>query len=631
MSRRLAVIATLVAAAAAPGEASAADVRLLSRDEPVAASRVPAAGTRTLAPRSAPFRFHLIGLHWRGSGTVSFRTATPRGDWSPWRPARPEAEDLPDRGTDEARSRRGWVLGNPYWTGAAQRVQYRLAGAVSRLRAHFVASPPRALRTLSIPRTPGIISRAAWGANESIVRDAPSYASAVRFAVVHHTAGASPSSPSQSAAIVRGIQAYHVRSNGWDDIGYNFLVDRFGQIFEGRGGGVARNVIGAHAQGFNTGSTGVALLGTYESSSLSAAGQSALVSLLAWRLDVAHADPLARLSWRSAGNPRFPEGTVVSLRAVSGHRDTGYTSCPGTALYSELGGAADGAAQLGLPKLYAPVVFGALGGPIRFTARLSEALPWTVTIADAAGATLAQGTGFGTAVDWTWSSAGVVPGAYSYRIEAGASVRPATGTLGAPFAVSELRATPAVLTPNGDSVGDRTRITFALTAAGTATVLLADAAGNAAGTLAAERPAGAARTTIAWNGALNGIPVPDGRYRVVVTARSGAATASRFAAVLVDRTLARLSVTPRRFSPRRARLAIAFTLARQARVRVRVVARGRTVATVFAGSAAAGRRTVLWHGRTSRGWAARGDYLAVVEATTALGTRKLARRFTIVR
>ena len=630
MSRRLAVILAL-AAVAAPGEASAADVRLASRDEPVAGSRAPATGTRTLAPRTAPFRFHLIGLHWRGSGTVSFRTRTVGGDWSDWRSARPEGEDLPDRGTDEARARSGWVLGNPYWTDVADSVQYRLTGGVARLRAHFIASPLRALRTLSIPRTPGIISRAAWGANESIVRDSPSYASAVRFAVVHHTAGANPSSPSESAAIMRGVQAYHVLSNGWNDIGYNFLVDRFGQIFEGRRGGVARNVIGAHAQGFNTGSTGVALLGTYESSAISVDAQSALVSLLAWRLDVAHADPLARLSWRSEGNPRFPEGTVVSLRAVSGHRDTGSTSCPGDALYSQIGGVASQAAALGLPKLYAPAASGALGGPIRFTARLSELLPWTVRIADAAGTTVAQGTGLGTAVDWTWNSAGVAAGAYSYRIEAGPSVRPARGTLGTPFAVRELGASPAVFTPNGDSVGDRTSISFALTAVGTATVSLADAAGNPVGTLATDRPAGTARTTVTWNGMLRGSPVPDGRYRVAVAARAGAATASRFVPVVVDRTLARLSVAPRFFSPRRARLAIAFTLAREARVRVRIVARGRTVATVFARSATAGRRTVLWGGRTNRGRAARGGYLAVVEATTALGTRKLARPFTLVR
>ena len=630
MSRRLAVIATLAAVLAAPGGASAADLRLVSRDEPLGAPRALAVATRTLAPRSAPLRFHLLGLHWRGRGTVAFRTALARGEWSPWRPARPEAEDLPDRGTDEAAARRGWVLGNPYWTGPAQRVQYRVRGSVSRLRAHFVSSPRRPLRTLSIPQTPRIISRAAWGANEAIVRSAPSYAPAVRFAVVHHTAGASPSTPSESAAIVRAIQAYHVRSNGWNDIGYNFLVDRFGQIFEGRGGGVTRNVIGAHAQGFNTGSTGVALLGTYENSSLPVAAETALASLLAWRLDAAHADPLARLSWRSLGNARFPAGTVVSLRAVSGHRDTGYTSCPGGALYARLGAVASQVAQLGLPKLYAPAVSGALGGPIRFTARLSELLAWTVTVTDSAGATIAQGTGIGTTVDWTWDSAGAAAGAYAYRIEAGASVRPATGALGTPFAVRELLVRPTVLTPNGDFVRERTRISFALSAPGTATLSLADAAGNPVGILAANRPVGPTATSIAWSGIVNGIPVPDGRYRVALTAIAGAATVSKSARVVVDRTLGRLSVRPQRFAPRRTRLAVRFTLAREARVRARVVARGRAVATLFSGPAAAGRRTVSWNGRTSRGRAPRGPYRVVVEATTALGTRKLAGRFRLV-
>ncbi|HEV3407619.1 MAG TPA: FlgD immunoglobulin-like domain containing protein, partial [Gaiellaceae bacterium] len=358
--------------------------------------------------------------------------------------------------------------------------------------------------------------------------------------------------------------------------------------------------------------------------------ESALASLLAWRLDVAHADPLARLSWRSLGNPRFPEGTVVSLRAVSWHRDTGSKSCPGDALYAQLGDIASQVAQLGLPKLYAPTVSGALGGPIRFTARLSELLAWTVTVTDSAGATIAQGTGFGTTVDWTWDSAGVAAGAYAYRIEAGASVRPATGTFGTPFVIKELRVRPTVLTPNGDSVRERTRISFALSAPGTATLSLVDAAGSPVGILAADRPGGPTTAAIKWSGAVDGTPVADGRYRVLLAAGAGTATVSRSARVVVDRTLGRLSVRPQRFAPRRARLAIGFTLAREARVRVRVVARGRTVATLFSGSAAAGRRTVSWNGRTSRGRAPRGDYRAVVEATTALGTRKLAAYFRLV-
>jgi hypothetical protein len=70
-------------------------------------------------------------------------------------------------------------------------------------------------------------------------------------------------SPSESAALVRADYLYHVRTRGWNDVGYNFLVDRYGRVFEGRYGGVTRAVLGAHSGGFNTDTTGVALLGTF--------------------------------------------------------------------------------------------------------------------------------------------------------------------------------------------------------------------------------------------------------------------------------------------------------------------------------------------------------------------------------
>ena len=271
------------------------------------------------------------------------------------------------------------------------------------------ATPKRSRRLLpgrvaARAAQPTIVRRAEWGADESIVRARPYYATAVRFAVVHHTAGTNSYSASESAAIVRGIERYHVLANGWNDIGYNFLVDKYGQVFEGRGGGIAKNVVGAHAEGFNTGSTGVAVIGNYESQAISPAARAALVKLLAWRLDVAHVNPLGKLTWTSGGNPRYPAGTKVGLRAVSGHRDTGPTSCPGGSLYAQLNGIASDVAATGLPKLYNPVVNGSLGGPVRFTATLTEALPWTVTIRDAADAVVATGSGTGAAVDWTWDA-----------------------------------------------------------------------------------------------------------------------------------------------------------------------------------------------------------------------------------
>src|SRR2546429_827130 len=254
-------------------------------------------GERTLA--SVPPRFDLVGLHWRGPGSVEFRTRSVSGRWSAWRQAAPEAEDVPDDATAEARAARGWRLGNPYWTGACDRIAYRLHGRVTRLRAYFVESPEQRipLRRAQIAGSPPIISRLAWGADEAIRRAPPQFAPNVEYALVHHTAGTNSYTRSQSAAIVRGIEVYHVRGNGWNDIGYNFLVDKYGQVFEGRFGGVDKPVIGAHAEGFNTGSVGVAMIGTYGSSAPPTGGRTAPPNLLARRPDIAHIDPPSTLTW----------------------------------------------------------------------------------------------------------------------------------------------------------------------------------------------------------------------------------------------------------------------------------------------------------------------------------------------
>ena len=151
--------------------------------------------------------------------------------------------------------------------------------------------------------------------------------------------------PEESAAIVRGIELYHVKANGWNDIGYNFLVDRYGQVFEGRGGGMQRNVIGAHAEGFNTGSVGIAVHRHVLRRSHRLVRRRTLSGkLLAWRLDVGHVDPASSAMIPSGGNPSSGRGRAY-LRAISGHRDAGFTACPGNALYARLGAAARGRAD----------------------------------------------------------------------------------------------------------------------------------------------------------------------------------------------------------------------------------------------------------------------------------------------
>jgi flagellar hook assembly protein FlgD len=602
---------------------------MVVRDVPVVAAHA-----RTV--HRAPLRFNMVGLHWRGPGRLWFRTRAPSGSWSAWQPARPEAEDLPDRGTREAAAGRGWKLGNPYWTDAATAIEYRVAGDVSRLRAYFISSETDTAPTRVAARAsrPGIITRAQWGADESIVRAPPAYADRVRFAVVHHTAGTNSYSASQSAAIVRGIQRYHVLANGWNDIGYNFLVDKYGQVFEGRGGGMDRNVVGAHAQGFNTGSTGVAVLGTYSSVRIPRAARRALVRLLAWRLDVAHVDPAARLTWISGGNPMYPAGTAVRLHTVAGHRDTGPTTCPGNALYGQLPSLRSAIAARGLPKLYNPEVSGQVGGAVRVTGRLSTALPWTVTIRDADGGQVAAGSGSGTAIAWTWDASAIPFGTFTYTIAAGPDVRRWTARVPSPppLAVRRLRANPSALAPNRDGVLGTTTVSFSLTIPATVTTDVLDDGGALVRRLVASRSLPAGRTKLVWGGRDDdGTFVADGRYTVRVSAVSPGQSASAERGIVVDRTLEYLDIAPRVFSPngdgRRDTTTATFELARTATVRVRVIHRSARVATLVSGSLGAGTQSARWNGRDSLGTRAPdGIYKIRVEATTTLGTRTLARR-----
>jgi len=588
-----AVTVALAFPATAWGEAT-----LVTRDLPVG-------GARTLAASAPATRFNLVGLHWRGPGRVYFRTRAQHG-WGGWHEADAEPEDLPDRGTAEARRMRGWRIGNPWWTGTAERIQVRTRGRVERVRAHFVWSPeePMLERSLQIAGSPKIILRKSWGANERIRRDNPEYAPTLADAIVHHTAGAGARTPAQSAAVVRAIQVYHVLGNGWDDIGYNFLVDRFGQVFEGRWGGVERNVIGAHAQGFNTGSVGIAVIGSYGGAAPSAAARDALSRLISWRLDVAHVYPLGRTQSISSGNPRFRKGLPIWLRTISGHRDTGFTSCPGAGLYGRLGAVANRAAAIGLPKLYSPQVEGALGGLVSFSARLSASLPWNVTILDALQRPVAVGTGRGAVVQWTWDARFAPPGTYTYRISAGPNARPVTGTIRRPagaVTLEALRADPPSVTPNADGLTDVTRVSYRLGGPATVRIELRSEAGlTIAPLFSGTRPAGP--QFFLWDAA----PYPDGRYVIVVTARDRRGRELTLSTpVIVSRTLSGYAVTPLAISPngdgKNDAAAISFNLAVPALARLDLLRGTTPLASLLSGPLAAGPQAFAWDGRAGDG------------------------------
>ena len=157
---------------------------------------------------------------------------------------------------------------------------------------------------------------------------------------MHHTVSSNSYGPGDSAAMIRGMYFFHTNSNGWCDIGYNFLIDRYGQIFEGRFGGGHKAVIGAHAGGFNSFTTGVAMIGTFDNSALPAPAYGALRDFLAWKLKYHGINPLGTVSVKVKDSDcncqRWPSGTVVTLPTIAGHRDLNSTGCPGAFVYGLL-------------------------------------------------------------------------------------------------------------------------------------------------------------------------------------------------------------------------------------------------------------------------------------------------------
>ncbi len=192
---------------------------------------------------------------------------------------------------------------------------------------------------------PAIVTRGGWGANESLRERGFRYTKKVKAAFVHHTASGNNYRCSQSPSLIRSIYRYHVTSMGWRDIGYNFLIDKCGRIYEGRAGGVARPVLGAHTLGFNSNSMGIAVLGSYGATKPSKRAVKAVARLTAWKLGLYRVNPRGKTYLKSAGSNLYGKGRKVRLNVISGHRDGFVTECPGRKLYGKLGSARSKAAR----------------------------------------------------------------------------------------------------------------------------------------------------------------------------------------------------------------------------------------------------------------------------------------------
>lgn len=198
------------------------------------------------------------------------------------------------------------------------------------------AERPAVREPAAAPR-PEIVGRAEWRADESLVREPATYTGRPRAVFVHQTSHPNDYACADVPALLRAVHHDHVEHRGWDDLGYNFLVDRCGTVYEGRAGGVARPVRGAHIKGFNADSTGIGAIGSFGSGSrVPQAMLDAVAALAAWKLRPG-TDPDGQVRLVSTHDAsRYPKGTAVSLPAVSGHRDGFHTRCPGEELYRRL-------------------------------------------------------------------------------------------------------------------------------------------------------------------------------------------------------------------------------------------------------------------------------------------------------
>jgi N-acetylmuramoyl-L-alanine amidase len=340
--RRLATAAALLCVLGLPAAASASSG---ARGKPFdfeLAPAAPTASTARVGPVVSPalrtaHRFNLVGMRWRGGGepSISVRVRRAGHGWSRWASLAAHADHNPDPRTGERLA----AASDPLWVGSAEAIQYRLGHAVPGLRLHFVNVGRYAhsrIRAAQDPQ-PDFVSRAEWGASACPPRQRPDYGT-VKAVIVHHTVSLNDYTPDEAPAIVLAICRYHRNSNGWNDIGYNALVDKYGVLYEGRAGGLDLPVVGAQAQGFNSSTAGIASIGDHTQVEATPATLSAIARYARWRLQMAGQPLTGAVTLTSSGGPesRYGAGVEVREQRVLGHRDVGKTACPGALLFGQL-------------------------------------------------------------------------------------------------------------------------------------------------------------------------------------------------------------------------------------------------------------------------------------------------------
>lgn len=316
--------------------------------------RSSAGGPATTRRLRTTTTYSLVGVTWRGTASgadphLSVRSRT-GGRWGTWRPLG-LLTDGPDAGAEGVPGLHGT---EPLWVGPADGVQVRARRGPRRVtlvlidpghtpgdRVAPTRAPVRATAPTAgeepVPR-PSLLGRRDWDADESWRTSAPRYNRRLKQVHVHHTVTGNDYAADDVPGLIRGMYRYHTKSLGWSDLGYNFLVDRFGRTWVGRAGGAGRKVRGAHTLGFNNTSTGVSVIGNFESGPAPRAVLAAIARVAAWKLDRNDGNPSGSVRVTSQGSDLYPAGARPRLPVIDGHRDTNQTACPGRFLYDQLPG-----------------------------------------------------------------------------------------------------------------------------------------------------------------------------------------------------------------------------------------------------------------------------------------------------
>lgn len=469
-------------------------------------------GMRTILaqPRTTDV-FTLVGVTWRGQidSTSKFEVRIhENGAWTNWI-ALPWSDEHGADG-DSAEARNSLSGTDPLFTAPSNGIALRVTNksgtvptdiSMSLVNSSITKQDRSLISTRNAATTvpssvtspqgavvarPNLITRAQWGADESWRNQDPGMGTKIIAGFLHHTASSNGYSASQGPAQMRSLYSYYTHSLHYKDLAYSFLIDLYGNVYEGRSGcprvvttacdGPSRPAIGAHTAGMNVNTFAISAIGNFQEASPGSAAlakmDEAIAGLMAWKIAPYGLDPKAIANIPMSSDPhhlsRYKEGDVAHVLTISGHRDVGQTVCPGKFLYPELPAIRDRISQLltpvlAIPKTMPSVVADGSAAPIAISAVIVKGASWTIDVVNDADKSVvghAQGSATKTGpVSYKWlhvdDESKLLPlGTYTVRVK---QTLPATPTSSATPSITPSRSTSSSATPTRSASATPTR------------------------------------------------------------------------------------------------------------------------------------------------------------------------------